>query len=100
MNARTEPLLSNPKGLLLNLAQQQSVSSLLDLIVSRLSESGRIALVRIWLTQPTSSCLGCPSIEACKPQTHCLHLVASGGRSAVSPTVEWTSTEGGFRRMP
>lgn len=100
MNAPLEPLLADPKRLLLNLAQQQSVPALLELIVSRLSETGRIALVRIWLTQPTSSCSGCPTIDVCQTQTQCLHLVASGGRSAVSPAVEWTNTEGAFRRMP
>lgn len=95
-----EPLLSDPKRLLLDLAQQQSVPALLQLIVTRLGETGRIALVRIWLAQATSSCAGCPSADVCRTQTRCLHLVASGGRSAASPATEWTDTEGAFRRMP
>lgn len=33
-------------------------------------------------------------------QTKCLQLVASGGRSAVPPHVEWTGTEGDFQRIP
>lgn len=100
MNAPTELLLIEPKRLLLDLALQRSVHDLLGLIVSRLSETGRVALVRIWLVQPTSSCSGCQSVDVCRTHTHCLHLMASGGRSAVSPDVEWTSTEGAFRRMP
>jgi transcriptional regulator with GAF, ATPase, and Fis domain len=98
--AFSEPLLTDPKRLLLDLSQQQSVPDLLQLIVTRLSETGRVALVRIWLAQPTSICSGCPSVDACRTQTQCLQLVASGGRSALSPAVEWTNTEGAFRRMP
>ena len=73
---------------------------LLQLIVTRLSETNRIALVRIWLAQPTANCSGCPSVDVCRTQTQCLHLVASGGRSAASPATEWTNIEGAFRRMP
>jgi transcriptional regulator with GAF, ATPase, and Fis domain len=99
-SAKREPLLSDPKRLLLELAGQQSVSALLHLIVTRLSETGRVALVRIWLAQPTATCSGCPSADVCRTQTQCLHLVASAGRSVVSPAIEWTNTEGAFRRMP
>ncbi len=98
--ADTEPLLSNPKGLLLDLAQQQSVPALLRLIVTRLSETRRIALVRIWLAQATSSCSDCPSNDVCRTQTQCLHLVASGGRSVASPAADWSNTDGAFRRIP
>jgi hypothetical protein len=50
-SVKHEPLLSDPKRLLLELALQQSVASLLELIVIRLSENNRVALVRIWLAQ-------------------------------------------------
>ena len=100
VGAFTEPLLSDPKRLLLDLAQQQSVPDLLQLIVTRLSETDRIALVRIWLAQATANCSGCPSVDVCRTQTQCLHLVASAGRSAASPNVEWTNIEGAFQRMP
>ncbi len=95
-----EPLLSDPKKLLLELAQQQLVPSLLQLIVARLSETDQVALIRIWLAQPTSTCTDCPSADVCRTQTQCLHLVASAGRSIVSPGVEWTDIEGDFRRFP
>lgn len=100
MQAASEPLMIDPKRLLLDLALERSVPALLNLIVARLSKTRGIALVRIWLTQPTLSCAGCTNIEFCQTQTHCLHLVASGGRSAASPGIEWTSTDGAFRRMP
>lgn len=96
----TPSLLADPKRLLLDLAQQQSVPALLQLITSRLGETDRVALVRIWLTQSTAGCEGCPTVDVCRTQTRCLHLVSSGGRSSVAPAVEWTRTDGAFRRMP
>jgi transcriptional regulator with GAF, ATPase, and Fis domain len=99
-SVKREPLLSDPKRLLLDLALQQSVTSLLELIVTRLSENNRVALARIWLAQPTSDCSEGASSELCRTQSQCLYLVASAGRSVVSPGVEWTNTEGAFRRFP
>ncbi len=95
-----EPLMIDPKRLLLDLALERSVPNLLDLIVTRLSQTERVALVRIWLAQPTSSCSGCPQVEVCGTQTQCLELVASSGRSILPTGAIWTSTEGTFRRMP
>lgn len=94
------PLFADPKRVLLDMAQQHSVSDLLSLIVRRLTESGPIALARIWLIQPKPRCGECLTPDACQLQTDCLHLVASGGRSKVSPEVEWTRLDGDFRRMP
>jgi hypothetical protein len=51
-SVKREPLLSDPKRLLLDLALKQTVTSLLELIVTRFSENNRVALVRIWLAQP------------------------------------------------
>jgi transcriptional regulator with GAF, ATPase, and Fis domain len=99
-SVKREPLFSDPKRLLLDLALQQSVTSLLELIVTRLSENNRIALVRIWLSQPKSDCSECASTDLCRPQSRCLYLVASAGRSVVSSGVEWTNIEGAFRRFP
>ena len=99
-NPGEEPLLSDPKRLLLDMAQEHAVPELLRLIVTRLSGSPRVALARIWLTRPTADCPGCPTAEACAAQTRCLELVASGGRSTLSPSTEWTRTDGAFRHMP
>ncbi len=100
MYPTTEPLLTDPKRLLLDLALERSVPGLLDLIVTRLSQTERVALVRIWLAQPTSSCSGCPQVEVCRIQTQCLELVASSGTSILPTGAIWASTEGAFRRMP
>jgi transcriptional regulator with GAF, ATPase, and Fis domain len=100
MTTDAEPLLIDPKRLLLDLALERSVRALLDRIVSRLSQTERIALTRIWLAQPTTSCSGCETVDLCRTQTQCLQLVASGGRSVRPPGEEWTNVEGAFRRMP
>jgi transcriptional regulator with GAF, ATPase, and Fis domain len=95
-----QALFGDPKRLLLDMAQQHSVSELLRLVVTRLSGSHRIALARIWLARPTADCSGCTTTEVCRTQNRCLQLVASGGRSAVNPEVEWTSVDGAFCRIP
>ena len=66
----SEPLFKDPKRLLLDMAQEQSLAELLKLIVARVSDSPRVALVRIWLAQPTTDCTGCPLPEACRDQSH------------------------------
>jgi transcriptional regulator with GAF, ATPase, and Fis domain len=99
-NLGTAALLADPKRLLLDMAQQQSVSDLLRLVVARLCESQRVALARIWLVQPKTECSDCPLVEACREQSKCLQLVASDGRSIVQPDTEWTGLDGAFRHMP
>lgn len=100
MATTTDPLISHPKRLLLDMAQEHSLSGLLQLVVNRLSESGRIALSRVWLAEPKTQCDACPNTEACRTQTQCLKLVASGGSSAVNPETKWTDTGGAFQRIP
>src|SRR5947209_13181611 len=82
------------------MAQEQALPEVLRLIASRLGDSPRVALVRIWLAQPTADCTDCPTIEQCQDQSRCLYLVASDGRSAVRPFPEWTRLDGAFRRFP
>ncbi|HYT91363.1 MAG TPA: sigma 54-interacting transcriptional regulator [Gemmataceae bacterium] len=94
------PLFAAPKRLLLDMAQEQSLPELLRLIAGRVGDSPRVALVRIWLAQPTADCSDCPTVEQCRGQSRCLYLVASGGRSAVTPSTEWTRLDGAFRRFP
>jgi transcriptional regulator with GAF, ATPase, and Fis domain len=93
-------LFSDPKRLLLDMAQEQSLPDLLKLVVTRISESNRVGLVRIWLAHPTTDCNGCPMAEECRDRTRCLQLAASGGRSAVTRSTEWTRLDGAFRRFP
>lgn len=95
-----QPLFADPKRLLLDMAQQHSVPELLRLVVSRVGDSPRVALVRIWLAQSTADCSGCPMVEVCRDQSQCLELVASGGRSVGKTKTEWTRIDGAFHRFP
>ena len=74
--------------------------TLLRMVVDRLTESPRVALARIWLVQRSEDCTGCVMAAECRDRSDCLHLVASNGRSAVDPLVEWTRLDGVFRRFP
>jgi transcriptional regulator with GAF, ATPase, and Fis domain len=100
LDPRFGPLLAAPKQLLLDLAREHRLPELLRMVVDRLVESGRVALARIWLVQPTEDCTGCPKPTECRGRTVCLHLVASAGRSVANPRVEWTKLDGAFRRFP
>jgi len=98
--ALTDPLFVDPKQLLLDMARERQLPDLLRMVVDRLAESPRVALVRVWLVQPPEACTGCVMEPECKDRSTCLHLVASSGRSAVDSTVVWTRLDGAFRRFP
>jgi transcriptional regulator with GAF, ATPase, and Fis domain len=94
------PLFVDPKRLLLDMAREHALASLLRLVVERLAESPRVALARIWLVKSSEDCTGCPMPAECRDRSTCLHLVASNGRSKVDPRVTWTRLDGAFRRFP
>jgi transcriptional regulator with GAF, ATPase, and Fis domain len=96
----TTPLFADPRRLLLEMARERALPDLLRLVVDRLAESPRVALARIWLMRRSEDCDGCVLPAECRDRSACLHLVASAGRSAVDPTVEWTRLDGAFRRFP
>lgn len=98
--ALTDPLFVDPRQLLLDMARERLLPDLLRMVVDRLAESPRVALVRVWLVQRSEDCTGCVMAAECKDRSACLHLVASSGRSAVDPTVAWTRLDGAFRRFP
>src|SRR5262245_5021507 len=82
------------------MAREYALPELLRLVVDRLAESPRVALVRIWLIRRSEECTGCLMAAECPDRSTCLHLVASGGRSAADPKVEWNRLDGAFRRFP
>ena len=95
-----QPLISDARCLLLDLAERQDVSDALRLIVDRISSSPNVALTRIWLTRPGLGCDTCRMRPECPDQSECLHLVASSGRSVVDSKIDLTKTDGAFRRFP
>jgi len=93
-------LIHQPKLLLLQMAKLQSSAELLNLAVTRLAESRRVALARIWLLKPGDICAACRMRPECPDQSRCLHLVASAGHSATDPGVTFDGLQGAFRRFP
>ena len=87
------------KRLLLDMARQRSVDTVLKLIVDQLAAQPDVALARIWLLAPGDICANCHMRSECPDQTSCLHLVASAGKSEVSGEA-WTNLDGFFRRFP
>jgi len=94
------PLISEPKTLLLEMAQRRLVADVLKLIVDRLATSQAVALARIWLIKPGEGCSTCPRRSECPDQTTCLHLVASAGTSITEPSRDLMRVNGSFRRFP
>jgi transcriptional regulator with GAF, ATPase, and Fis domain len=94
------PLFDDPKQLLLDIAHERSLPRLLQTVVDRLSATPRVALARVWLVRPGEGCATCTFAAECPDRTNCLHLAASAGRSQVDPQIEWTRTDGAFRRFP
>ena len=86
--------------LLLDIAQERSVDTLMQTVVRRLAERPPIALVRIWLLEPGDICSSCPMRAECPDHTSCLHLVASAGHSVVDPHLDWSYLRGTFGRIP
>ena len=87
------------KRLLLDMAQERCVESVLKLIVDRMANQPEVALARIWLVGPGDLCSNCHMRQQCPDQTSCLHLVASAGTSKQTGEA-WTGLDGFFRRFP
>jgi transcriptional regulator with GAF, ATPase, and Fis domain len=88
------------KALLLELAQQRSLETLLPIIAHRLAEHEDVALARLWLVEPGDRCGDCPNAGVCPERTRCLHLVASAGRTRGGAATLHRNLEGAFRRIP
>ena len=88
------------RNLVLDMAQERSLGSLLQLIVTRLADRTHVALARIWLVQPGDICLSCVMRTECPDQTSCLHLVASAGKPLEDSGEDWSRLNGDFRRVP
>ncbi|MDY3551687.1 sigma 54-interacting transcriptional regulator [Gemmata sp. JC717] len=97
--AAAEPIFTDPKQLLLEMAEQRSVDSLLRLVAARLADSPQVALARVWLTLPPGTCDICRQ-SGREPGTEpALHLVAGAGRSVAAPEEAWDQIDGAFHRF-
>jgi hypothetical protein len=89
-----EPL----KALLLEMAQEHAVTTLLEMIVRQLARRPQVALARIWLLHE-GDC-PCPKKESvCDDNTKCVHLVASEGRSWADKDADWSRLNGNVSRF-
>ncbi|MDA0660931.1 MAG: sigma 54-interacting transcriptional regulator [Planctomycetota bacterium] len=82
-------------------AQQRSMTAVLELIVESLVNSSDLALARIWLIRPGDICRECPMLEDCPDHTRCLHHVATAARPRNPESgSEWYRTDGFYSRFP
>lgn len=88
------------QALAIKIAQERSVTTVLNLIVKGLAKDSAIALARLWLIEPNKDCVKCPAKEQCAKQTHCLHLMASAGNPKKITTEMWDKINGDFSRFP
>lgn len=91
--------LDSVKCLVLDMAHERTVDSLLQLIVTRLNALTDVALARVWLMRPGDICETCRLRAQCANQDECLHLVASAG-SPVATSADWSQIDGRFQRFP
>jgi transcriptional regulator with GAF, ATPase, and Fis domain len=89
------------KDLLLEIALERDLGSLLTLIVRRVAESSEaVALARIWLLGPGDSCATCRNANICLSREQCIHLAASAMRPNGGGVQFDTQLAGAFRRIP
>ena len=79
-------------------SQERSLKVLLERIVSGVSESGNVALARVWLLGPDRVCDVCQRRPGTHDQLERLHLRASAGRpiSAAYRNEDWSRLDGEF----
>jgi transcriptional regulator with GAF, ATPase, and Fis domain len=67
--------------LLLDIAHEQSVDSLLRKLVRSVMARANLACFQVWLVDKGDLCSVCPQRPNCPDQTRCLHLAIGGGNS-------------------
>jgi transcriptional regulator with GAF, ATPase, and Fis domain len=67
--------------LLLDIAHEQSVESLLRKLVRSVMARANLACFQVWLVDKGDLCSVCPQRPNCPDQTRCLHLAIGGGNS-------------------
>jgi len=68
-------------NLIVSMAQERSVSSVLRVIVDGIVGSQSVSLSCIWLVGPGDRCHECEFRSRCADQSRCLHLMASASNS-------------------
>lgn len=84
----------------LSVANEQSIGTLLQRIVTGLAHSPNTVLSRIWLIKPGDICNDCFARDECPDQRQCLHLVASDGTPHDPNSPRPKGLNGKYRRFP
>lgn len=84
---------------LVSVAQNRTLSEVLDAIVSGITACHDVVLARIWLEGPGDDCASCAFRPECPNQERCLHLAASAGIDTERGTAP-ARLDGAFRRFP
>jgi transcriptional regulator with GAF, ATPase, and Fis domain len=81
-------------------SQERSLKVVLEGVVRGVSQSGGLALARVWLLGPDSVCEVCRRLPGIPDQSERLHLMASAGRpvSSVYRNEDWSRLDGDFHR--
>jgi transcriptional regulator with GAF, ATPase, and Fis domain len=89
------------RAISLAVAEARSVETVLQKIVTGLTEEASCTLARIWLIAPGDICERCELRAECPDQTSCLHLKASMGKPT-NPLSghRWYQMDGDFQRFP
>lgn len=88
--------------LLLELAGENSLETILRVIPERLLEHEALALARVWLVRPDGECETCRTKPPESARQGDLHLVASRGRQRVRGGAmrrAWTRSDGAFHHV-
>ena len=83
LNQENKMELESLGSLLLDMAQERSVETLLKTAAQRLTERPYTARIRIWLMRQGDICPSCTMRVACHDKKYCLHLITSTAGLAV-----------------
>lgn len=87
--------------LILEMANEHSVPTLLRKVVEVISTIEGVALTRIYLIEPGDICEECPQESICNNWELCLHAEHSAGKPLVDRGEDWTRLEDDpYRRIP
>ncbi|MEM9174025.1 MAG: sigma 54-interacting transcriptional regulator [Myxococcota bacterium] len=98
MQGTTLELYASTQDLLLELAGERELSTLLELVVTRLAAIDPVALARVWLLEDDAECDLCAPRAGDEARAPSLHLVASAGASRRDGGDDWRRIDGEFHR--
>ena len=86
--------------ILLELAQERSLESLMDRIMQLATTMPRVALHRLWLIEKGDRCDQCPLRAQCADHSRCLHARATSGHSTGEPKTDYAALRDWLPRLP